>query len=244
MSLFHVLSTIVREQRLDYFGIADMTAPDVQAFIRAQSGGIAAGYPRAVAVGLVLSRDLVDLLPAAGDRERALYKHHVYNVIAGRMDQATSILASALQAAGSRALTVPASVVAIDRGRFAGVVSQKLAPHLAGLGWIGKSCMLITPRHGPRVIWGTVLTDAQLEATGTAMPSHCGRCHACVDACPAHAYTGREFVPAEPREARFDAAACYRYIDSLPAPGPEAKTCGLCLHACPHGQSDARARRS
>ncbi len=37
---------------------------------------------------------------------------------------------------------------------------------MAGLGRIGKSCLLITPEAGPRVHWATVLTDAPMQVTG------------------------------------------------------------------------------
>jgi epoxyqueuosine reductase len=85
------------------------------------------------------------------------------------------------------------------------------------------------------VRWISVLTDAPLTPTGTPMEPRCGKCTACVDACPVHAFTGRLFVPGEQREVRFDAAACDRYFkvmekDSRPA------VCGMCLFVCPHGR--------
>lgn len=89
---------------------------------------------------------------------------------------------------------------------------QKLAAHLAGLGWIGKSCLLITPEHSPHVRWVTVLTDPPLLPTGTPMEQKCGACTACVDICPQHAFIGRSFCSEEPREARFDVAAWDRHF--------------------------------
>jgi epoxyqueuosine reductase QueG len=56
-----------------------------------------------------------------------------------------------------------------------------------------------------------------------------------VDTCPAHAFTGREFAPGEPREARFDAAACDRYFKDQEKKQGVA-VCGLCLWVCPHGR--------
>ena len=230
------IAGIVRQEYLDYHGVADLGAPEVQAVIAAQGGTIATSYSRAIAIGAVLSSELVDQLPAKDERVRALYKYHVYGVTAGRLDRAVTIIAAALERAGHRALAIPASPVAIDRLQLAGVFSHKLAARLAGLGWIGKSCMLITPEHGPRAVWAPVLTDARLAPTGTPYPSRCGNCRACVESCPARAYTGREFDPAEPRESRYDAVACWNYVESLPAAGPESRTCGLCLQACPRGR--------
>jgi len=62
----------------------------------------------------------------------------------------------------------------------------------------------------------------------------CGECEECVRACPVGAFTGRDFQPDEPREARFDAAACDRYFKSLKQKGRVA-VCGMCLYICPHG---------
>jgi epoxyqueuosine reductase QueG len=119
--------------------------------------------------------------------------------------------------------------------RVAAIFSHKLAAHMAGLGWIGKSCLLITPEAGPRVRWATVLTDAPLPATGSAMAERCGECQKCVEICPQAAFTGRPFREDEPREARYDARKCELYLKDL-----EEKTgygvCGMCLFVCPHGR--------
>ncbi len=235
MSLYDQLSEIAEREMLDYFGIADLSDPQAQAFITDQNK-FAAGFPRAVSVGAVISSTLADLLPEADESVRGLYKYHLYTVTAARIDRASALLTRVLERAGYRALIIPAAVVSIDRERMAGVFSHKLAANRAGHGWIGKSCMLITPEHGPRVTWGTVLTDAPLAAAGAAMAPQCGNCRACVDQCPAHAYTGRMFDPAEPRSMRYDVMACRRYMESIPAAGPETRTCGLCLQACPHGR--------
>jgi epoxyqueuosine reductase QueG len=86
------------------------------------------------------------------------------------------------------------------------------------------------------VRWITVLTDALLSPTGRPLESRCGTCTACADICPVHAFTGRPFHEDEPREARFNAAACDRYFRDLEA-GSGPVVCGLCLFVCPHGRT-------
>jgi epoxyqueuosine reductase QueG len=66
------------------------------------------------------------------------------------------------------------------------------------------------------------------------MEPRCGKCTACVDICPEHAINGRPFSSEEPREARFDAAACDRYFKEKEKKQGVA-VCGLCLWICPHG---------
>jgi epoxyqueuosine reductase QueG len=104
------------------------------------------------------------------------------------------------------------------------------------LGWIGKSCLLITPDMGPRVRWATVLTDAPLIKTGEPMPEHCGDCKECVDICPVHAFTGQPFRENQPREIRYDASKCDRYFAMMREKDAELAVCGLCLYVCPYGK--------
>jgi epoxyqueuosine reductase QueG len=217
----------------DFFGVADLSP--AQEFIEAQGGPMVAGYPRAISVGIGLFHSIVDQLPQRGSRAVATsYKHHCYDVINRRLDYVVSRLSSSLQQAGYRALPVPASVRTDDE-RICGLFSNKLAAHLAGLGWIGKSCLLVTPEVGPRVRWASVLTDAQLEPTGGPLEPKCGNCRECVDACPVTAFTGEPFRPEDPREVRFDARRCERYFDEMQEIRPWA-VCGMCVYACPHGR--------
>ncbi len=160
----------------------------------------------------------------------SLYRHHSYDVVNAALDGIALRVANTIQHKGFLAFPIPASKRASDE-LIAGVFSHKLAAHLAGLGWIGKSCLLVTPDHGPRVRWITVLTNAPIAPTGIPMKSRCAECTVCVDICPVHAFTGRLFCEDEPREARFDAAACDRYFKELEA-GSGPVVCGLCLFVC------------
>jgi epoxyqueuosine reductase len=233
MDLDTDLAKTARSLGADYYGVADLVS--AREFIHAQGGERVARYPRAVVMGIRLLDELVDMVEDQNDRTgAALYRHHSYDVVNAVLDGMALRVANSLQNEGHRAFPVPASKRASDE-LIAGVFSHKLAAHLAGLGWIGKSCLLVTPDHGPRVRWIAVLTDAPLAPTGTPMKSRCGECTTCVDICPVHAFTGRPFRDYEPREARFDAAACDRYFKELEA-GSGPAVCGLCLFVCPHGR--------
>jgi epoxyqueuosine reductase QueG len=186
-------------------------------------------------MGIRLLDTLVDMVEDRTDRTgAALYRFNSYDTVNAALDALALRVANTIQREGYRALPVPASKRASDE-LIAGIISHKLAAHRAGLGWIGKSCLLVTPDHGPRVRWITVLTDAPLTPTGSPMEQRCGTCTACVDICPVQAFTGRPFHRDEPREARFDAAACDRYFRELEA-GSGPVVCGLCLFVCPHGR--------
>ena len=218
----------------DFYGVADLAhARDA---ISMQGGSVIAAYPRAISIGIALLHAIVDQLPRRNERTIAIcYKHHAYDVINQRLDLITSQLSSYLQRRGFSALPIPASK-RMDYERICSSFSHKLAAHLAGLGWIGKSCLLITPEAGPRVRWASVLTDAPLSATGEPMTERCGQCRECVEICPVHAFTGRSYRDDESRESRYNAALCDRYFASLREKDPELAICGMCLYVCPHGR--------
>jgi epoxyqueuosine reductase len=218
----------------DFFGVADLSAG--RELVREQGGEMLAQFDRALSVGVVMPFAIVDQLPRHREKAVAVaYRSHSYDILNIRLDQIASHLASQLQRSGHRAFPVRASQH-VDESRLFGLISHKLAANLAGLGWIGKSCLLITPEVGPRVRWATVLTDAPLEA-GRPVEERCGQCRQCVDACPVQAFKNRNFRADEPREARYEAFKCRDYLhrddDVL---GAEIAICGMCVYSCPYGQ--------
>lgn len=236
MPLDDEIRAIATDLGADFFGVADL-AP-AHDFISGQGGEDVAQYPRAISMGISLLDPMVDQLPRRSEKTVAMeYKHYAYDIVNGLLDSIALRLGSALQRQGYRAFPIPASKRAVVDERVAAVFSHKLAAHLAGLGWIGKNCLLITPEAGPRVRWVTVLTDAPLQATGRAMAERCGECQECVEICPQAAFTGRPFREDEPREARYDARKCERYMKKL-----EEMTgygvCGMCLFVCPQGRRE------
>lgn len=217
------------------FGVASLVSARDE--ILSQGGPEVASFPRAISLGIRLRDDLVDVLPDRADPEVARsYGRHCYEAVNERLDVLSAGVAHWVKRHGWRALAVPASQ-RIDDQRICGLFSHKLAAHLAGLGWIGKSCLLVTPEAGPRVRWGTVLTDAPVETGEACGEDRCETCRACVDICPVKAFTGRPFRPHEPREARYDARACDGYFASMRRRDPSTAVYGLCLYVCPFGRS-------
>ena len=237
----------------DFFGVADL-APVYDAILE-QGGESVAQFPRAVAVGIALPHSIIDKLSEQTSVTVARDYWQVYVETNQRLDEITSRLVARLEHAGFSAVAVAASHTT-DPDRLCGVFSHKLAAHLAGLGWIGKSCLLITPEAGPRVRWATVLTDALLAATGQAadewhaprlrghvsrdvapaVVDRCGACEQCVNACPARAFTGGSFRSTEHRDTRFAAEKCKSYVTDMKERMGCPVLCGLCVSVCPHGK--------
>lgn len=235
MSLNTQIRNSAKSWGADYFGVADLSPAN--SFILAQGGPSIAKYQRAISLGIALPHSIVDRLPQRTEREVAVnYRGHAYNVINQRLDLVASRVSGLLQSQGHDALPILASK-RMDNERLCAEFSHKLAAHLAGLGWIGKSCLLITPGAGPRVRWATVLTDAPLMETGQAMDERCGDCRRCVEICPVNAFAGRAFRTDEPREVRYDASKCEGYFSKMKEQDPELAVCGMCLYVCPHGRS-------
>lgn len=218
----------------NYFGAADLSP--AAKFIREQGGDLPASFPAALSVGITMPSGLVEPLSLEEPEPGALftYDRYVYQVCNLMLDTITFRLAGEIENTGHRAMPVAASL-RVPGKHFAGLFSHKLAAHLAGMGWIGKSCLLITPKDGPRVRWGTVLTDVPL-ATDRLSERGCGGCNQCVEACPAGALKGRGFDPAEPRSARLDVEKCDEYRNRLAAT-TGIRTCGKCIAACPFGKT-------
>jgi len=215
----------------DLYGVADLTP--AHAALSSWAGDLVT-YPRSISVGVRLPGAVVDALPRDDRAALQSYSQHAYQVINQRLNLIASALGSALQREGWRAFPIDASGTPYP-DRLYGAFSHKMGARLAGLGWIGKSCLLVTPQFGPRVRWATVLTDAPLEPTGSPIGDGCGACRQCVDICPARAFTGRAFAEGEPRELRYDAHACQRYLEGRKDTVGEG-VCGLCLYVCPYGR--------
>ena len=157
----------------------------------------------------------------------------LYNSVNACLDKAALLILRKIQEARFRAYPIPASQ-RVNEMKLEGAFSHKLAAHCAGLRWIGKSCLLIAPDHGPRVRLATVLTDVPLKP-GSLLERRCGDCTRCVDICPAKAFAGVPFNPSEPRDVRFKAHLCSQYTDRRTRQFGEG-ICGLCVHVCPYGQ--------
>jgi len=233
MELEEQLRRFVSIAQCDFFGVADL-AP-IRDFIREQGGDVVASFPRAISIGIALPHAIVDQLPHRDQRAVAVnYRTHAYDVINQRLNEVASQISTIVQRAGYAAFPIPAAA-RVDDTRQCAVFSHKLAAHLAGLGWIGKNCLLITPQVGPRARWISVLTDAPLPPTGSSLEEQCGECRECVDICPVQAYTNRNFRPEEPRELRYDAAKCNTYLYGVEQ-NTGMRVCGMCLYVCPYGR--------
>ena len=233
VDLIEQIKELSLENDVNYFGVADLSKAN-QAIL-SQGGSEIASFPYSISLGISLINHIVDQLPRRTERSVAInYRHHAYDIINHRLDIIASIVSGFIQQQGYNVLPVPASK-RIDDERMYASFSHKMGARLAGLGWIGKNCLLITPDSGPRVRWASILTDAPIEPTGQVMEEQCGDCSACVNVCPVKAFTGKPFKEEEPRESRYDANKCQKYLNKMQEK-VQLEVCGMCLYVCPYGR--------
>jgi epoxyqueuosine reductase QueG len=194
------------------------------------------GFPRAVSFGLALDPAIIAGI-ADGPTQEYLQLYHDSNK---RLTQLSDETAAWLREKGYKAEARP-STGDWDKETLRAPFSHKMAATLAGLGWIGKCDLLVTPDYGSAVRWASVLTDAPVEAGVPITESRCGDCHCCVEACPGKACSGKGWKQGMAREAFWDPRACMAGMAMINRErGTAFGICGKCIAACPRTQAYIR----
>ncbi len=159
----------------------------------------------------------------------------------GRANKLLSLLckktADTLLKNGNKALVIEPTVGKLDFKTLATKLPHKTVATRAGLGWVGKSALLITEKYGSAVRLATVLTDAKLEVGEPVDNSRCGNCDKCVERCPVMAIVGRNWSAGLEREKIVDAFKCCDNAKKMSSEvGLSATICGICINACPWTQ--------
>jgi len=210
------LQSLALQEGMCLFGVADLGPIRETFHLSLQQA--AERLPHAISLGLRLSDAILDALK---DGPTLIYKHH-YKAVNYCLDQVALRFVRHLQEQGYSGLPIPASQV-VDWEGQKGHLSHKLVAKFAGLGWIGRSSLLINPFHGARVRYVTILTDMPL-ACGSPVSLDCGECQACISLCPARAITGNG----------YDMAACMEKLKEFSSRrGIGVLICGMCVRACP-----------
>ena len=117
-------------------------------------------------------------------------------------------------------------------------IPHKTVATRAGLGWIGKNALLITPEYGSAIRLTSVITDMPLKTNNPINESKCGTCNKCKSACPAEAIKGSLWKVTSKREELIDPYKCRKTARQLfkERVGIEITLCGKCIEVCPYTQ--------
>jgi len=198
-------------------------------------------FKRAISIGVRLPAAVFEQIL---DRPTPIYAS-VYRTANRILDEIAFRTADILQSDGFCSLPIPASQV-LDEKNWYGAISHKAVGRMAGLGWQGKSLLLVNPQYGPRIRLVTVLTAAPLKIDGP-IKNRCGKCTLCRDACPVGAIKG--VGTKDHYKNRSKAVYLSRCAEKLVGefsrlPNVGAPICGICIKVCPFGRKNADANKA
>jgi len=205
------LKSIAGKLGVDLFGVADLKRLQGLAV---GMGGDPAGLTGKFRFAIVLGAQLNKLGKKATGTDLDFF-----------LEKAALQVSAYLEKKGDRALVIH-PVDEIDPVERLGLLSLKVLAKEAGLGWQGRSLLVVSPEYGPVHRWIALLTNLELEP-GAPLENRCGDCSLCIDNCPKQALKFVSFAD-HPRR-REDV------IDIQRCNGEDS--CRVCLEVCPWQKS-------
>ncbi|MGN0333485.1 MAG: 4Fe-4S double cluster binding domain-containing protein [Lachnospiraceae bacterium] len=189
------------------------------------------GFPTGISVAVPIPKDIVFGI----EDGPTLAYHEMYTTLNNKLNDIVTEGVQFLESQGYRAYAQTTQNVSLDKD-WISPLPHKTVATTAGIGWIGKSCLLVTPEYGSAIRISSLLTDAPLPCATPITSSKCGDCTRCVDACPAHALKGTLWKAQMPREEIFDKDICYKTQREimLERTGIDTDLCGKCFVVCPY----------
>lgn len=189
-------------------------------------------FPYAISIAVRLDKKILDEID---NGPTAKYADH-YREINQKLDKIANRVCEYIKSLNHNAFHIEASKV-VDEKNLGGIISHKAIARLAGIGWQGKSLLIINPEIGPRFRLVTVLTDMPLVCD-KPLKNRCGKCTLCTKHCPANAIrnvnTDSYYAC---RQDAIDLCKCYQKLLSFKElPSINATVCGVCISVCPFGR--------
>lgn len=112
-----------------------------------------------------------------------------------------------------------------------GLLSLKILAKQAGIGWQGRSLLIVSPKYGPVHRLIAVLTNMELIPDGP-IKNLCEKCTICVDSCPTRSLTLGDYEDhPKLREDVLDVSTCLG-----------DKGCMVCILKCPYVKKPRRSK--
>lgn len=215
------LKDIALREGVSVFGVADITS--IKQYFNIEPAALLEDLQFGISIGYRLSNKVIEGL---FNEPTKIYSMH-YRRINTLLDLVALKLTSYIQQEGASALPIAASQI-IDWHSETAHLSHKMVARLSGLGWIGRSGLLINPTYGSGVRYATVLTNLPIK-TDSPIHGDCQGCVKCIEICPAGAI--KESADS------FDRDACSVQLKKFSKlPGIGQSICGLCIKVCKPGK--------
>ena len=198
------------------------------------------GYPTGISIGVALDPCLIEGLV---DGPSQAFAEHSLSVRASLVRLRHSCVGFLVER-GHQACFSRSGIT--DKASFMSDLPHKTVATRSGLGWIGKSALLISEEFGGALRLTSVLTDAPLPVAQAFDASRCGSCEACVEHCPGKAIVGEDWHVGLDRARMFKPEACdkARTERSRVAGLIDMKLCDVCIAVCPWTKRFAERRKS
>jgi epoxyqueuosine reductase QueG len=221
---YNKLKEIAFANGMMLFGVANVSSIREEFLLPKE---VAANLPFGISIGYVLSKAVLDTIV---DAPNQLYFFH-YQRVNVLLDETALKLTAYIQSLGYYALPIPASQI-IDWERQRAQLSHKKVALLAGLGWLGRNNLVVSPLYGSQVRLATVLTNLPL-LEDKPIEGGCGACNKCISACPAKAI--------KERVQEFDALKCFEQLKEFKKKYNLGQyICGLCVKVCCAGSKNQK----
>jgi epoxyqueuosine reductase len=212
--MFNELENELKKRAVDFIRIVDISG-----LIQNQNQG----YNIALVIGVLLSPEYIHRLSVENT-----FNESEFSEKESYTDELAEWIADFIEAKGYKAYAQSERILIAD-GFYDRTWETTRLPHktialMSGLGWIGKSNLLISPDYGSAFSMCSVLTNAPLPSKNRSiMLSKCGQCAICVDVCQTKALVGSAWEMGIERNFMIDVKDC--------------NLCLKCLAFCPWTQT-------
>jgi len=188
------------------------------------------GMNYAVSIAAALDSQIVKEISAGPNHPY----HQEYKRANALLAKLSLSAADFLQGYGFRAEAMVPTGEDFDRVTLTTRLPHKTVATRAGLGWIGKSALLINEKLGASFRLTSVLTEAVLETADPINESRCAKCEICVKACPGQAILNRNWEAGMARDLYYNATLCHQTAKGFSAAlNIDSTICGICVAVCP-----------
>lgn len=190
------------------------------------------GLPIGISVGIVYPPKVIEDI----EKHPTVEYLEWYERINVKLDEVVTKGGEHIRELGYQVRPLSRKQVSFSFDDFSSLLPHKTVATRAGIGWIGKSALLVTKEYGSAIRISSLLTDAPLSIDSPINESLCRDCTMCTITCPGGAVTGENWMTDRLRGEYYDAKRCYDKARELSSEylGEEITLCGKCIEVCPY----------